>query len=69
MVKEFLSRAGVPFTTRDVDEDDGAYEELIARGWRSVPVTFIGEQAIKGFNPAALRQALADAGLARKDER
>jgi hypothetical protein len=34
-----------------------------------VPVTFIGEQAIKGFNPAALRQALADAGLARKDER
>jgi adenosylhomocysteine nucleosidase len=69
MVKEFLSRAGVPFTTRDVDEDDGAYEELVARGWLAVPVTFIGEQAIKGFNPAALRQALADAGLARKDER
>lgn len=68
-MKEFLSRAGVPFTTRDVDEDDGAYEELVARGWRSVPVTFIGEQAFKGFVPAALRKALVDAGMAGKDER
>ena len=68
-MKEFLSRAGVPFTTRDVDDDDGAYEDLVARGWLAVPVTFIGEHAIKGFNPAALRQALADAGMAGKDER
>ena len=68
-MKEFLSRAGVPFTTRDVDDDDGAYEDLVARGWLAVPVTFIGGHAIKGFNPAALRQALADAGMAGKDER
>jgi glutaredoxin len=67
-VKEFLSRAGVPFTTRDVDDDDGAYEELVARGWRAVPVTFIGEHAVKGFDPIALRQALMDAGMAGKDE-
>ena len=68
-MKEFLSRAGVPFTTRDVDEDDGAYEELVARGWLAVPVTFIGERAVKGFNPVALGQALVDAGMAGKDER
>jgi glutaredoxin len=57
-VKEFLSRADVPFIVRDVDEDDGAYDELMARGWRSVPVTVIGDRAIKGFDPVALREAL-----------
>jgi glutaredoxin len=68
-VKEFLSRAGVPFTVRDVDDEDGAHEELVARGWRAVPVTFVGDRAVRGFDPVTLRQALADAGLTGKDER
>ena len=59
-MKEFLSRADVPFTVRDVDDDDGAYEELVARGWRAVPVTFVGDRAIRGFDPVALRQALSE---------
>lgn len=58
-MKEFLSRAGVPYVVRDVDEDDGAYDELLARGWRSVPVTVIGDRAVKGFDRVALREALA----------
>jgi len=57
-VKEFLSRADVPFVVRDVDEDEGAYDELVRRGWRAVPVTFIGDRAIRGFDPVALREAL-----------
>jgi glutaredoxin len=57
-VKEFLSREGVAFTARNVDEDDQAYDELIARGFRTVPVTIIDEAAVKGFDPAALRRAL-----------
>ena len=48
----------MPFIVRDVDEDDGAYDELMARGWRTVPVTFIGDRAVKGFDPVALREAL-----------
>ena len=60
-MKEFLSRAGHTFIVRDVDEDLAAYDELIARGFRSVPVTFIGETAIKGFDEAALTRALEDA--------
>jgi glutaredoxin len=58
-VKELLSRAGVPFTAHNVDEDDHAYDELIARGWRTVPVTVIGDQAIKGFDVDALAAAIA----------
>ena len=49
----------MPFTAHNVDEDDHAYDELIARGWRTVPVTVIGDQAIKGFDVDALKKAIA----------
>ena len=60
-MKEFLSRNGYAFTPRDVDEDDAAYRELVARGYRTVPVTFVDGRAVTGFDEPALRQALADA--------
>ena len=58
-MKEFLSRAGAAFTVMNVDEDDRAYDALIARGLRTVPVTLVGDQVIRGYDPAALEQALA----------
>jgi glutaredoxin len=61
-VKEFLSRRGVTFTVRLVDEDDAAYDELLALGYRAVPVTVIGERAVKGFDPTALTAALEAGG-------
>ena len=57
-MKEFLSREGVPFDVRNVDEDDRAYAELIQKGYRTIPVTFIGHVAVKGFDEGALRNAL-----------
>lgn len=42
----------------NVDEDDRAYDALIAHGWRTIPVTLVNGRAIKGFDPAALQQAL-----------
>ena len=59
-MKELLSREGVPFTAHNVDEDQAAYDELIARGWRTVPVTVIGERVLKGFNPVELADAIAE---------
>ena len=58
-MKEFLSREGVAFTAKNVDEDDRAYDELIALGVRTVPLTIIGERAITGYDPAALKSAIA----------
>lgn len=58
MVKEFLSRAGKTFTVRVVDEDQKAYDDLIALGYRTVPVTVIGDTKIKGYDPKALARAL-----------
>ncbi len=61
-MKEFLSRAGHPYTLRNVDDDLAAYQELIARGFRTVPVTIVGETAIKGYDEPALIAALEGAG-------
>jgi hypothetical protein len=58
-VKEFLSREGVPFVTRNVDEDDAAYDELIALGLRTVPVTAFGGEIVKGFDVPVLASAVA----------
>ena len=61
-MKEFLSREGVSFTERNVEEDHDAYSELVALGFRTVPLTVIGRHFIKGFDEQALRDALADVG-------
>jgi hypothetical protein len=60
-VKEFLSRERRDFTVRNVDEDDDAYTDLLALGYRTVPVTLIAGRAIKGFDERQLRDALAGA--------
>ena len=43
-----------------VDDDDSAYDELIALGYRSVPVTVIDTTVVKGFDPKALAEALSN---------
>ena len=53
-VKEFLSREHVPFVERNVEEDETAYDALLALGYRAVPVTVSGGLAVKGFDVAGL---------------
>jgi glutaredoxin len=61
-VKELLSHAGVPFAVRNVELDLAAYKELIALGFRTVPVTFVGgldpAAAVVGWDERKLRHAL-----------
>ena len=58
----------MPFVAKDVETDLGAYKELLARGFRTVPVTLVGDEpeplAIVGFNAPALKRAL---GLPERD--
>jgi hypothetical protein len=51
--KEFLTRHGVPFLSRNVLADDGAYEELERFGLRQVPIVTRGDAWANG-------QVLAD---------
>ena len=62
-MKEFLSRAGNVYRAL-VDEDETAYDELIALGYRTVPVTVIdGEASAASIPPRWLQlsQPAADA--------
>jgi glutaredoxin len=68
-VKEFLSREGYPFEAKNIEEDDAAYDALLALGARAVPTIVIGEQVITGFDQARLRAALAAAGGGSRPDR
>lgn len=61
-MKEFLSRAGVAFTVRNVDEDPGAFDELARLGVMSIPFTLVGDHAVRGYDEKRLREALAAHG-------
>ncbi len=60
-MKEFLSREGHAFVTKNVEDDPAAYHALLALGFRVVPVTIVNSRAIKGFDEPALCDALAAA--------
>lgn len=61
-MKEFLSRESATFDVKNVEEDHDAYTELLTLGVRTVPLTVIGTTRIKGFDSAALQQALGASG-------
>jgi len=58
-VKEFLSRAGVTFTVRNVDDDPEAFNELTSLGIMSIPVTVVDDVVVRGYDEKKLREALA----------
>lgn len=57
-MKEFLSRAGRPFTVKNVDEDPEAFNEMVALGIMMIPVTIIGSYVVRGYDEKRLREAL-----------
>lgn len=64
--KQYLEHLGVPFTVRDIEEDDGAMDELLAKVGgeaSSVPVTDIDGVIIRGFDRAKIDATLKEKGL------
>lgn len=57
-VKEFLTRNGVEFETRDVSLDPEALDELTEMGYLATPVTLIGSEAVVGFDQKRLERLL-----------
>jgi hypothetical protein len=58
-VKEFLSRTGRPFTVKNVDEDPEAFNEMVAMGFMTIPITIIGDHVVRGYDEKRLSEALA----------
>jgi len=57
-VKQFLTAKGVPFTIRDIAEDEQAMRELERLGVAQVPVIVVDDQVIMGFDRTKLQKAL-----------
>lgn len=65
MAKEYLKSKKVDYEEIDVDEDQDAAREMVARtGQAGIPVLFIGEQTIIGFDRPRIESALEKYKLA-----
>ena len=50
-VKKVLTEEGVSFEVRDITTTEEYKKEVEKYGFLGVPVTVIGDRAVKGFNP------------------
>lgn len=51
IVKQMLENEKIPFEVRDVMSSVEYQQEVEKFGFMGVPVTVVGDKAIKGFNP------------------
>ena len=57
-MKEFLSRNGLDFTVKNVDADTDAFNEMVALGLMTIPVTIVDDVVVRGYDEKRLRAAL-----------
>ena len=59
LTKEFLKKNGIEYKEVDVGSDLKAAQEMVKKtGQMGVPVTFIGEKYVIGFDREALKKIL-----------
>jgi glutaredoxin-like protein NrdH len=49
MVKKVLAEEGIPFEIRDISTNPEYQQEVEKYGFLGVPVTVLGDRAVKGF--------------------
>lgn len=58
MVKEMLTNEGIDFEVRDLLANPVYQEEVEKFGFMGIPVTAVGDQAVKGFNPVEINKLI-----------
>ncbi len=58
MAKEYLTEKGVAYEERNVSSDIEARKELMSKGFMGVPVIYVEDEVIQGFNKAKLDELL-----------
>jgi glutaredoxin-like protein NrdH len=58
-VKNYLKERDVAFTEKNVHKNRASLQELTQLGFKSIPVTVIGEEVIAGFDREKLAAALS----------
>ncbi len=62
-VKAYLNNLHIDYTNYDIEASDIAWQKYEALDGIGVPLIFVGNHRIDGFNKAALEAALKDYGL------
>ncbi|WPH64099.1 glutaredoxin-like protein [Staphylococcus phage vB_StaM_PB50] len=57
--KMVLGNQGIEYTEINIDEDEKAKEELLSKGYQSLPVIDFGTDVVVGNDPAKLNQVLS----------
>lgn len=60
LVKDWLTAKGVTFEVRDVMTSRAYQEEVERFGFMGVPVTVVGDKAVKGFAPSELEELIGN---------
>ena len=64
---QWLDRLGVPYIAKDIEADQAAHDELMAKiggDFRGVPVTDVAGDIISGFDRPKLQDSIKAHGLA-----
>ncbi len=56
--KRWLNENGHEYTERNINSDPEARKELIKNGFMGVPVIYVGDEVIQGFDRARLQELL-----------
>ena len=57
-MKEFLSQRKVPFTDRNIADDEAALAELEKLGYMTTPVVLVDSELVVGFDRKRLAELL-----------
>ncbi|WP_138159982.1 glutaredoxin family protein [Peptoniphilus catoniae] len=58
MAKDYLTEKNVEFEEKNVQTDKAARDELLAKGYTGVPVIYVDNEEIVGFDKAKLDSLL-----------
>ncbi len=56
--KEYMKEKGYDFEEKNVSKDKEAKKELLAMGYMGVPVIFVDDEVVVGFNRSKLDEIL-----------
>lgn len=65
-VREYLKSEGVAFTEYDIESSDEAKRKFQAAKGQGVPLIFVGQTRLDGFDRANLHAALVKQGLLKR---
>jgi len=58
MAKDYLNESNIEFEEKNVSTDAAARKELMSAGYMGVPVIYVGDEVIQGFDKSKLEELL-----------